>query len=97
MELEGFRRMEDIIDGGGPGMDGPMPTKEELLDAIKKMSNLDEESRKNLMEQILASAPERPLEMEQVAMGSSSLTFEIVMLLSLISLVFLVLGEIFLI
>lgn len=85
--------------GMGPGMEGNLPSKEELLDAIQQMSDMDEESKKKLIESIMSSTPPEagkglPHSEETVA-AVSNLTFEMLLLLSLISLVLMVLGEIF--
>lgn len=83
------------------GSEGKLPSKEELIDAIKKMTNLDEETKKKLLKDVLSSAPEGgqglpPPSAESVAAASTSLPLEMLMLLFLVSLVLMVLGEIFL-
>lgn len=91
---------EGLDVGMGPGMEGKLPSKEELLEAIQQMSDMDEESKKKLIESIMSSAPAEGGEglprAEETVAAVSNLTFEMLMLLSLISLVLLVLGEIFL-
>lgn len=85
---------EGVNVGAGAGMEGALPSREQLLEAIQKM-DMDEESRRKLIENIMAGVPEyAPIgEEEQAAVASSSASIEILMLIGLISLVFTVLGE----
>lgn len=82
--------------------EGQIPSKEDLLAAIREMGDLDEESKKKLLESVLSARMEQgdasalPPSMAAAAAGGGGLAIEIVILLSLISLVLLVLGEIFL-
>lgn len=94
--------MADDMLTAGLGKEGKLPTKEELLDAIQKMSELDEESKQKLIQDIMSTVPQGQPGMPpppgmEAATTTSSITVEMLMLLSLISLVFLILGEIFLI
>lgn len=88
---------EDLLKAGS---DGKFPSKEELIDAIKKMTNLDEETKKKLLKDVLSSAPESgeglpPPSADTIAAATSSLPLQMLMLLFLVSLVLMVLGEIF--
>lgn len=87
---------DDVVinPGMGAGMEGKMPSREELLEAIQKM-DMDEESRTKLIQSIMSGmSPEyAPIEEEEVVATASGVTFEILMLLCLISLVLAVLGE----
>lgn len=88
---------DDVVinPGMGAGMEGKMPSREELLEAIQKM-DMDEESRTKLIQSIMSGmSPEyAPIEEEPAVVATASgVTFEILMLLCLISLVLAVLGE----
>lgn len=82
------------------GSDGKFPSKDELIDALKKMTNLDEETKKKLLKDVMSSASDAgqglpPSSAETVAATATSLPLQMLMLLFLISLVLMVLGEIF--
>lgn len=88
---------DDVINAarGGADMEHALPSREELLDAVQKM-DMDEESKRKLIENIMSGMPEySPIDEEQAVVTTSNASFEILMLLALISLVFTILGEIF--